>query len=197
MHYTMNSDFLKDLNQEQKRAVLQTVGPVIILAGAGSGKTRVLTYKVMYLMLEKGIDPFNILMVTFTNKAATEMKERVQKMGPVPTVATFHALCAKILRIEGKHIGLPSQFAIYDTQDQIDAIKEAMKRLDIPIKDYKSSSVLATISQAKNELISESEYSKYARGYFQETVAKIYPVYQKILKESNALDFDDLILKTI
>jgi len=197
MHYTMNSDFLKDLNQEQKRAVLQTVGPVIILAGAGSGKTRVLTYKVMYLMLEKGIDPFNILMVTFTNKAATEMKERVQKMGPVPTVATFHALCAKILRIEGKHIGLPSQFAIYDTQDQIDAIKEAMKRLDIPIKDYKSSSVLATISQAKNELISESEYSKYARGYFQEKVAKIYPIYQKILSENHALDFDDLLCKTV
>ncbi|OGH28016.1 MAG: hypothetical protein A3E12_01405, partial [Candidatus Levybacteria bacterium RIFCSPHIGHO2_12_FULL_39_9] len=193
----MNSDFLKDLNQEQKRAVLQTVGPVIILAGAGSGKTRVLTYKVMYLMLEKGIDPFNILMVTFTNKAATEMKERVQKMGPVPTVATFHALCAKILRIEGKHIGLPSQFAIYDTQDQIDAIKEAMKRLDIPIKDYKSSSVLATISQAKNELISESEYSKYARGYFQEKVAKIYPIYQKILSENHALDFDDLLCKTV
>jgi DNA helicase II / ATP-dependent DNA helicase PcrA len=193
----MNPDFLKDLNQEQKRAVLQTEGPIIILAGAGSGKTRVLTYKVMYLMLEKNVDPFNILMVTFTNKAAAEMKERVQKMGPVPTVATFHSLCAKILRIEGKYIGLPPQFAIYDTQDQIDAIKEAMKRLDISIKDYKPSSILAVISQAKNELISESEYSKYARGYLQEKVAKIYPIYQKVLAENHALDFDDLLSKTV
>ena len=115
------------------------------------------------LIKEKNIDPFNILMVTFTNKAANEMKERVQKMGTSPTIATFHSLCAKILRIEGKHISLTSQFAIYDTQDQIDAIKEAMKRLDISIKDYKPSSILASISQAKNELISESEYSKYAR----------------------------------
>lgn len=193
----MNSDFLKGLNQEQKRAVLQTDGPVIILAGAGSGKTRVLTHKVMYLILEKKVDPLNILMVTFTNKAASEMKERVLKMGPIPTVATFHSLCAKILRIEGKHIGLPPQFTIYDTQDQIDAVKEAMGRLDISIKDYKPSSILATISQAKNELLSESEYSKYARGYFQEKVAKIYPVYQKILSENQALDFDDLLSKTV
>jgi DNA helicase II / ATP-dependent DNA helicase PcrA len=193
----MNPDFLKDLNQEQKKAVLQAEGPVIILAGAGSGKTRVLTYKVMYLMMEKKVDPFNILMVTFTNKAAAEMKERVRKMGPVPTVATFHSLCAKILRIEGKYIGLPPQFAIYDTQDQIDAIKEAMKRLDISIKDYKPSSILAVISQAKNELISDSEYSKYARGYLQEKVAKIYPIYQKILNENHALDFDDLLSKTV
>ena len=200
----MNSDFLKDLNQEQKKAVLQTEGPVIILAGAGSGKTRVLTYKVMYLMLEKNVDPFNILMVTFTNKAATEMKERVQKFTvshnsslQIPTVATFHALCAKILRIEGKHIGLPPQFAIYDTQDQIDAIKEAMGELEISIKEYKPSSVLTSISQAKNELISESEYSKYARGYFQEKVAKIYPIYQRTLRQNNALDFDDLLSKTV
>jgi len=206
MHYTMNSNFLKDLNQEQKRAVLQTEGPVVILAGAGSGKTRVLTYKVMHLMLEKQVNPFNILMVTFTNKAATEMKERVQKflaknqaltIKDMPTITTFHALCAKILRIEGKHIDLHPQFAIYDTQDQIDAIKEAMKRLDISIKDYKPSSVLANISQAKNELISESEYPKYARGHFQEKVVKIYPTYQKILFENHALDFDDLLLRTV
>jgi DNA helicase II / ATP-dependent DNA helicase PcrA len=205
----MNPDFLKDLNQEQEKAVLQTNGPVIILAGAGSGKTRVLTYKVMYLVLKKNVDPFNILMVTFTNKAATEMKERVQRkisnfnssmknqISNLPTITTFHALCAKILRIEGKHIGLPPQFAIYDTQDQIDAIKEAMGKLEISIKDYKPSSVLANISQAKNELLSESEYSKYARGYFQEKVAKIYPIYQKILQENHALDFDDLLSKTV
>jgi len=196
----MNSDFLKDLNLEQKKAVLQTEGPVIILAGAGSGKTRVLTYKVMYLMLEKNVNPLNILMVTFTNKAATEMKERVQRKilnSTMPTISTFHSLCAKILRIEGKHIGLPPEFAIYDTQDQIDAIKEAMKQLDISTKEYKPSSVLANISQAKNELISESEYSKYARGHFQEKVAKIYPFYQKTLSENHSLDFDDLLSKTV
>ena len=200
----MLNDFLKDLNQKQKEAVLQTEGPVIILAGAGSGKTRVLTQKVMYLMLKKNIDPLNILMVTFTNKAATEMKERVQKFLvssnsnlQLPTIATFHALCAKILRIEGRYIDLLPQFAIYDTQDQIDAIKETMKRLDISIKDYKPSSVLANISQAKNELISESEYSKYARGHFQEKVARIYPLYQKMLSENHALDFDDLLSKTV
>ncbi|MBI2613859.1 MAG: UvrD-helicase domain-containing protein [Candidatus Levybacteria bacterium] len=193
----MDQDFLKDLNQEQQKAVLQTDGPVIILAGAGSGKTRVLTYKVMYLIQDMKIDPFNILMVTFTNKAANEMKERVQKMGAIPTVATFHSLCAKILRIEGKHINLPSQFAIYDTQDSLEAIKEAMKRLNISIKDYKPSSILANISQAKNELINDSEYLKYARGNFQEKVAKIYPVYQKILAENHALDFDDLLSKTV
>ena len=192
----MNPDFLKDLNQEQKEAVLATSGPIIILAGAGSGKTRCITFKVLYL-IEKGIDPFNILCLTFTNKAANEMKERVQKMGAAPTTATFHSLCAKILRVEGKHIDLPPQFAIYDTQDSIDAIKEAMKRLNISIKDYKPSSIEAAISSAKNELINDSEYSKYARGNFQEKVARIYPMYQKVLAENHALDFDDLLLKTV
>ena len=194
----MKHDILKDLNKDQQEAVLNTDGPMIILAGAGSGKTRVLTYKVIYLIKEKSIDPLNILMVTFTNKAANEMKERVQKLlGRRPTIATFHSLCAKLLRIEGKHIGLSPQFIIYDTQDQLDAIKEAMKRLSLSAKEYKPSSILATISQAKNELITESDYSKYARGHFQEIVVKVYLVYQKILKEYEALDFDDLLIKTV
>jgi DNA helicase II / ATP-dependent DNA helicase PcrA len=200
----MNSDFLKGLNQDQKKAVVQTNGPIIILAGAGSGKTRVLTHKVMYLISEKAIDTYNILMVTFTNKAASEMKERVRRNLTdsdlhiqSPMIATFHSLCAKILRTEGKYINLPPQFAIYDTQDQIDAIKEAMGRLDISIKEYKPYSILASISQAKNELISESEYSKYARGHLQEKVARVYPIYQKILSENHALDFDDLLSKTV
>ncbi|OGH19576.1 MAG: hypothetical protein A3D74_01835 [Candidatus Levybacteria bacterium RIFCSPHIGHO2_02_FULL_37_13] len=194
----MKHDILKDLNKDQQEAVVNTDGPMIILAGAGSGKTRVLTYKVIYLIKEKSIDPLNILMVTFTNKAANEMKERVQKLlGRRPTIATFHSLCAKLLRIEGKHIGLSPQFIIYDTQDQLDAIKEAMKRLSLSAKEYKPSSILATISQAKNELITESDYSKYARGHFQEIVVKVYLVYQKILKEYEALDFDDLLIKTV
>lgn len=198
----MESQLLKDLNKEQQLAVLQTDGPIIILAGAGSGKTRVLTYKVLYLMLQKKIDPESILMITFTNKAAQEMKERMEKMfdksiSGRPWISTFHSMCAKILRIDGKHLGFSQKFIIYDSQDQLDAIKEAMKKLDVSIKDFKPSSVLATISQAKNELITASEYLNYARGYFQETVSKIYPVYQAILKENDALDFDDLILYTI
>ena len=195
----MDKDILKDLNEEQKIAVLHTEGPSIILAGAGSGKTRVLTYKVVYLIQEKAVEATSILMVTFTNKAANEMKERIAKFVPAsaPIATTFHSLCSKILRRDGIHIGVFPNFVIYDTADQIDAVKEAMRNLDISNRDFKPSSVLANISQAKNELITESEYPGFARGYFQENVAKIYSVYQKLLKENNALDFDDLILKTI
>jgi len=200
----MNQDFLKDLNKEQLEAVKQKNGPMIILAGAGSGKTRVLTYKVISL-IEEGISPDNILMVTFTNKAANEMKERMQKffhkegkkVSDLPTISTFHALCAKILRIDGERIAIPRNFLIYDDQDQKDAIKEAFGLLGISLKEYKPASVLANISQAKNELINEIEYPQFARGHFQEIVSKTYLVYQKILKENAALDFDDLILKTV
>lgn len=191
---------LKDLNTEQQKAVLTTDGPMIILAGAGSGKTRVLTYKVMYLMLEKQVEPEEILMITFTNKAAMEMKERMRKFlpdKPLPWIATFHAMCAKILRRESHHLGFSHSFIIYDSTDQLDAVKEAMHRLDISTRDFKPHSVHATISQAKNEIITATEYLNFARGYFQETVAKIYPMYQAILKENDALDFDDLILHTI
>lgn len=200
--YGMQTDFLKDLNKEQLEAVKNINGPMIILAGAGSGKTRVLTYKVIYL-IENGIDSNNILMVTFTNKAANEMKERMQKFFgarekfQLPTISTFHALCAKILRIDGQRIGIPNNFLIYDEQDQKDAVKEAFEILGISLKEYKPTSVLGNISSAKNELINESEYPQLARGHFQEIVAKVYVVYQKILKENGALDFDDLILKTI
>ena len=197
----MPKDFLKDLNKEQREAVLETEGPIIILAGAGSGKTKALTSKVIYLMGEKKIPGENILMVTFTNKAASEMKERVKKHlsngDGQPTIATFHSLCAKILRIEGKHIGLSEKFIIYDTQDQTDTIKEAMRYLGLSAKDFKPHSILSTISGAKNQLITDADYRGFARGYFQETVAKIYPLYQKILKENDAVDFDDLMLKTI
>ncbi|HKC14459.1 MAG TPA: UvrD-helicase domain-containing protein [Patescibacteria group bacterium] len=196
----MKRDLLKDLNEEQAKAVENTQGPMIILAGAGSGKTRVLTYKVIYLINEKGVDPNNILMVTFTNKAAAEMKERVAKAigkSTAVTISTFHSLCSKILRIDGKYVGVGNSYVIYDTQDQIDAIKEAMKLLGISPKEYKPSSVLNTISQAKNELIDSLGYLNYARGHFQEVVSKVYTVYQKTLKDNNALDFDDLILKTV
>lgn len=197
----MNASILKDLNEEQKKAVMETSGAMIILAGAGSGKTRVLTYKVIYLIENLKISPDDILMVTFTNKAAGEMKERITKFFgssiSLPSVSTFHSLCARILRIEGKYIGFSEKFSIFDTQDQLDGVKEAMRHLNISIKDFRPHSVLSTISQAKNQLITDREYKNFARGFFQETVSKIYPVYQKILKENNALDFDDLILKAI
>ena len=197
--YGMNKDFLKELNSQQIEAVVQNDGPMIILAGAGSGKTRVLTYKVINL-LDDGVDPENILMVTFTNKAATEMKERIVKLlggSHSVFVSTFHALCAKILRIDGHFISIPKNFVIYDTADQKDAIKESFNLLGISAKEYKPSSVLNTISQAKNELIDEIQYPSYTRGHFQDMVAKVYKVYQKLLKENAALDFDDLILKTV
>ena len=172
-------DLLKDLNEEQKAGAMSTDGPMIILAGAGSGKTKVLTYKVIYLIKEKNIDPSNILMVTFTNKAAGEMKERIRKNIGITnvTISTFHSLSSKILRIDGKEIGIPRNFVIYDEGDQIDAVKEALKKLDISPKEYKPSSILTTISQAKNELIDSSDYLNFAKGHFQQTVAKIYPVY--------------------
>lgn len=199
----MNPTFLKDLNTHQQQAVLQTDGPMIILAGAGSGKTRVLTYKVLYLMTEHHISAEQILMVTFTNKTASEMKERIENFLAqghrisVPLVATFHSLCARILRVDGHAIGLSKNFLIYDLQDQIDAIKEAMNMLGISSKEFKPYSLHATISQAKNEGIDPSIYKGIARGYFQETAASVYVLYQNILKENDAIDFDDLLCKTI
>ena len=202
----MITDLLKDLNSVQRKAVLKTEGPILILAGAGSGKTRVLTHKVAYLIKEKGIDPQNILCLTFTNKAGQEMRERIRKLlisnlkpqtSNLLFAGTFHSFCARILRKEGKAIGIPANFLIYDENDQLKLIKEAMEKLDISTKNFRPKSVLATISQAKNELISATEYPQYAKGYFQETVARVYLLYQKLLKDAGALDFDDLLGETV
>jgi DNA helicase-2/ATP-dependent DNA helicase PcrA len=190
---------LSILNKDQKEAVISTEGPCLILAGAGSGKTRVLTYRTAYL-IDKGVPDENILLTTFTNKAAGEMKTRITKllgMEHSVLVSTFHALCAKLLRIEGEYLGIPKNFLIYDTLDQKDAIKQAFELLGLSAKEYKPASVLGTISQAKNELVADTDYPNYARGHFQEVVSRIYTVYQKLLKENAALDFDDLILKTV
>jgi DNA helicase-2/ATP-dependent DNA helicase PcrA len=192
-----------DLNPDQIKATHTTEGPVLILAGAGSGKTRVLTYRAAYLIGEKHIPPANILLLTFTNKAANEMKQRLTKLiprslgGVGPFAGTFHSFCVKVLRSEGKHIGIPDDFVIYDEADQTDAIKDIMKRLDLSTKNYNPGAILHTISEAKNELISALEYPQYARGYFQETVATVYREYQKTLSENHALDFDDLLMKTV
>lgn len=198
-------DFLNKLNPEQKKAVLAINGPLIVLAGAGSGKTRVLVYKVLNLIINEKVDPSNILMVTFTNKAAGEMLERIKKvlkasglpLSKAPTVGTFHSLCARILRRDGMAIGIPHNFLIYDNQDQVDVVKNVMRDLDISLKNFRPRSVLEIISQAKNQMVDPISYASMARGYFQETVARIYPLYQSAMFKNHALDFDDLLLQII
>ena len=193
------SDILTQLNPPQQEAVTFGGGPLLILAGPGSGKTRALTYRAAYLIKEKNVSPENILLVTFTNKAASEMKERLKKLiGEIPPfTSTFHSFCARVLRIDGKHIGVPQSFTIYDEEDQLNAIKLAMTKIDISTKQYKPVSILATISQAKNELISAMEYPQYVRGDFQTTVARVYLTYRRLLKEYEALDFDDLLFEAV
>lgn len=199
----MSANLLNDLNSDQQKAVKQTDGPVLILAGAGSGKTRVLTYRAAYLMGELHVQGSNILMLTFTNKAAEEMKFRIhtllknQQLSDMPFAGTFHSLCVSILRKHGSYINIPSNFSIYDDDDQINAIKQVMTRLDISQKQYNPRAVLSTISQAKNEMIPALEYPQYARGDFQETTARVYLSYQQLLITNGALDFDDLLLKTV
>lgn len=196
----MDENILKELNKAQARAVVYNQGPSIILAGAGSGKTRVLTMKVLYLIQQEHVSAENILCVTFTNKAANEMKERISKIltsSHQPLIATFHSLCAKILRREAISIGMTVNFVIYDIQDQIDTIKQVMELLNISIKEYKPSAILAMISQAKNEMLTPSDYSSLARGNFQQVAALVYSAYQKLLKANNAMDFDDLMLQTV
>src|SRR3989344_4802866 len=194
-------NLLKDLDIRQKAAVIATEGPVLILAGAGSGKTRVLTYKVAYL-ISRGIKPENILAVTFTNKAANEMKERIIKLvglerSNLPYVGTFHAFCAKLLRMDGKFIGIPSGYLIYDDDDSLSLIKKIMGDNQISVKNFRPSSILNAISSAKSELIDSGDYGQFARGYFGETVAKVYEIYQATLSDVNACDFDDLLMKTV
>lgn len=195
------SDLLSQLNPIQQDAVKSTDGPNLILAGAGSGKTRVLTFKVAYLIAEKNVSPDNILIWTFTNKAAGEMKERIMELigqtTSQPMMGTFHSICSKILRKDGYFIGLKPGFTIYDAGDALDAVKEAMSELKMDTKKINPNAAYHTISGAKNEMINELEYPQYARGFFQENVAKIYIEYQKILRRNGALDFDDLLAVTI
>lgn len=190
------------LNDKQKEAVFHTEGPLLILAGAGSGKTRVLTHRIACLMEEKQVKPWNILAITFTNKAAGEMRERVDKLvgdaaGKV-WVSTFHSACVRILRREIGWIGFDTNFAIYDTEDQKSLMKNVCKQLQVDTRLYKERALLSVISAAKDELVSPQEFALQAQGNFrQETIARVYAEYQRQLKHSNALDFDDLIMKTV
>lgn len=190
------------LNDMQREAVLHTEGPLLILAGAGSGKTRVLTHRVAYLIEEKGVKPWNILAITFTNKAAGEMRERVDKLaGPEAGsvwVSTFHSLCVRILRRFIDRLGYENNFTIYDTDDQKSLMKDICKKLNIDTKMLKERSILAAISSAKNELISETAFEKQNFGDFKgRRIAAAYVEYQAQLKRNNALDFDDLLVKTV
>lgn len=190
------------LNPMQKEAVLHTEGPLLILAGAGSGKTRVLTHRIAYLIEEKEINPWNILAITFTNKAAGEMRERVDSLVGFGAesiwVSTFHSTCVRILRRYIEHLGYTTSFSIYDSDDQKTLMKQVFKTLDIDTKQYKERSVLGIISSAKDKLISPEEFLLNAgQDFRQKKVGEIYREYQNQLKKNNALDFDDLIVKTV
>ena len=190
------------LNPPQREAVAQTGGPVLILAGAGSGKTRVLTHRIAYLMDEKGVNPWNILAITFTNKAAQEMRERVDKLVGFGSesiwVSTFHSACVRILRRHIDNLGYDTNFTIYDTDDQKSLMKDVCRKMNIDTKIYKERSLLAQISHAKDELLTPDDMEMKAAGdYNMKKVASVYREYQAALRKNNALDFDDLIVKTV
>ena len=190
------------LNDMQKEAVLHTEGPLLILAGAGSGKTRVLTHRIAYLIEEKGVNPWNILAITFTNKAAGEMRERVDKLVGFGSesvwVSTFHSTCVRILRRYIDRLGYDTNFTIYDADDQKTLMKDICKYLQIDTKIYKERALLGMISSAKDEMITPEEYELQAEGDFgRKKVAAVYKEYEKQLRANNALDFDDLLLKTV
>ena len=198
-------NLLKDLNPSQKEAVTTTNGPVLVIAGAGSGKTKTLTHRVVYLIKEKNVAPQNILAVTFTNKASLEMKERIinllkadnEKFSNFPHIGTFHNICAKILRKEIDCLGYKKSFNIFDDQDQLSLVKRIFKSLEISKDQFNPRSILSAISKAKNELREADSFQLNANGYYEEIIAKVYKKYQQELKENNALDFDDLILLTV
>ena len=198
-------DVLSGLNPEQQKAVEQTEGPLLIQAGAGSGKTKTLTHRIAHILQENLAFPQQILAVTFTNKAAKEMRTRVAELlgeNPdnrsfLPYMGTFHGVCVRFLRQDGEHIGIPSTFVIYDESDRLAAIKQVCKNLSIDEKAFPPRTVSSLISSAKNEAMSPAEYSGKASSPAQKTAAKVFPGYQKALKEAGALDFDDLISKTL
>jgi DNA helicase-2/ATP-dependent DNA helicase PcrA len=190
------------LNPKQIEAVNHFEGPALVLAGPGSGKTRVLTNRIIHLINEKKISKDNILCVTFTNKAAKEIKERIahslnESQNFVSWIGTFHSICSRILRRDGHFVGASPNFVIYDTNDSLALIKEVMKGLNIDVKKINPYAVMEAISSAKNEMVDEAEYAKISFNFFYKNVSRIYPLYQKKLRENNALDFDDIIGLTI
>ncbi|SEO04954.1 DNA helicase-2 / ATP-dependent DNA helicase PcrA [Amphibacillus marinus] len=194
-------NLLDGLNDKQKEAVKHTEGPLLIMAGAGSGKTRVLTHRIAYLLEEKGVSPRNILAITFTNKAAREMRNRVSRLvGPEADymwVSTFHSMCVRMLRRDIDRIGYDRNFTILDTGDQLTVIKNVLKAKNIDIKKFEPRAMLAAISAAKNNLKSADQFEKEVGNYYDKVVADVYQGYQKSLRKNQSLDFDDLIMQTI
>ena len=189
------------LNPMQKEAVLCTEGPLLVLAGAGSGKTRVLTHRIAYLIEEKKVNPWNIMAITFTNKAAGEMRERVDRLVGEKSdsiwVSTFHSSCVKILRRFIENLGYSRSFTIYDADDQRTLMKQILKKMELDPKQFRDRAMLSAISNAKNELIGPEEFRLNAEGDWREKkTAEVYAMYQEELRKNNALDFDDLIFKT-
>jgi DNA helicase-2/ATP-dependent DNA helicase PcrA len=194
-------DILAELNPAQREAVEAIGGPVLILAGPGSGKTRVITHRVAYLVKVGGVSPHRIMAVTFTNKAAREMQERLTSLvGQAVndlTLGTFHAICARILRRDGQAIGINPRFVIYDDEDQLSLIKRSLQELKLDPKQYAPQAIASAISAAKSRTITPADYAQQSRTYFDEIVGRVYEHYQKLLEQSSALDFDDLLVRTV
>jgi DNA helicase-2/ATP-dependent DNA helicase PcrA len=194
-------DLLAQLNPDQLKAVVYDAGPLLVMAGAGSGKTRVLTSRVAYLLEEMRVPPHQILAITFTNKAAKEMRDRIAALAPAAArelwICTFHAACLRILRRQVEFYGRDRNFVIYDTDDQLTLVKECMKELGIDDKEYSPRSVAGAISQAKNQLLTPAGFERQAYDRFNHTVAKVYQLYQEKISRNNAVDFDDLIFLTV
>jgi DNA helicase-2/ATP-dependent DNA helicase PcrA len=196
---------LVGLNPEQQRAVTTTEGPLLIQAGAGSGKTKTLTHRIAYLIASHKATPFSILSVTFTNKAAKEMRERIAHLlhedatnrSFMPFMGTFHSICVRLLRQDGDHVGVPRNFVIFDESDRLSAVKQACKQVSIDEKTFTPRVLASLISSAKNDMVDAHEYQGLSNSPSQEAAAKIYPLYERALKNAGALDFDDLILKTV
>ena len=197
----MATTLLQGLNDKQAEAVLQTEGPLLIMAGAGSGKTRVLTHRVAYLIQEKGVMPWQILAITFTNKAAKEMRERIGKLLAEDAndvwVSTFHALCVRILRRECEKIGYAKSFTIADPSEQLTLVKRILRQLNLDPKKYEPKAILGAISSAKNDLLTPEQFEQNAGQGFDEIVSKVYKIYQQSLQRDQVFDFDDLIMQTI
>ena len=201
----MLDDLLTGLNPEQRRAVETTEGPLLLLAGAGSGKTKTLTHRIAYLIATQKATPFNILAVTFTNKAAKEMRERVARlMGEnpndrsfLPYAGTFHGICVRLLRQDGQHLGIPPNYIIFDENDRLSAVKQVCKQLSVDEKSFPPRTLAHMISSAKNEMIGPDGFVGTGNGPMHDTASKVFPLYEKVLKENTALDFDDLIAKTV
>ena len=198
----MTDDLFSDLTEPQTQAVLHKDGPLLVLAGPGSGKTRVITRRVAHLVLHEGVAPWNVLAITFTNKASGEMQQRISqyfspRQAQAVTVATFHALSARLLRQHGAQLGLPPGYSIYDTGDQKAAIKTAMQELEINPKNFPPPAMLSAISNAKNELVDAQQFAANASDFYAKVVAKVYKKYSQILHRHHAVDFDDLLLKTV